>query len=337
MKKKGFTLIELLAIIVILAIIAVITVPIILNIIENSKKGSVQDSALGYKDAVQKYYMNGLVDNKNGELPSGIKLVSALPSEFEVSGEKPTNDSWLQLEKGQVVAYSLKFGDYTVTKYKDTDVVCEKGEVKDDPSPKVGSEHCYGPTDHQECFTLIKKYTENGTSKSMLFSKYSLKKVTDSVTNEEIYIQDPISPDSIAFSGTYYWLNSNGNTLKTEYEKDLNSNTASYSGDPYPYVYDSNSNAYTYINGYLELLKKEIYGLPLSATGRLLSYEEANDTDIFENNDERKNGNQYWLGSLRLSQHLWLVYTGGGIVYDVGWYGNSYTIRPVIIVPTDSL
>lgn len=129
--KNAFTLIELLAIIVILAIIAVITVPIILNVIENSKKGSVQDSALGYKDAVQKYYMNGLVENKNDELPSGIFLVSTLPSDFEVSGEKPTNDSWVQLEKGQVVAYSLKFGDYTVTKYKDSDLIIEKGNVQE--------------------------------------------------------------------------------------------------------------------------------------------------------------------------------------------------------------
>ena len=55
--KKGFTLIELLAIIVILAIIAVITVPIILNIIENSKKGAATDSAYGYKDAIEKFYV----------------------------------------------------------------------------------------------------------------------------------------------------------------------------------------------------------------------------------------------------------------------------------------
>ena len=40
---KGFTLIELLAIIVILAIISAITVPIVLNIIENAKKGTVQN------------------------------------------------------------------------------------------------------------------------------------------------------------------------------------------------------------------------------------------------------------------------------------------------------
>ena len=53
-RKNAFTLIELLAIIVILAVIAVITVPIILNIIENSKKGAIADSAYGYKSAVDK-------------------------------------------------------------------------------------------------------------------------------------------------------------------------------------------------------------------------------------------------------------------------------------------
>ena len=36
--KKGFTLIELLAVIVILAIIALIATPLILNVIDDSKK-----------------------------------------------------------------------------------------------------------------------------------------------------------------------------------------------------------------------------------------------------------------------------------------------------------
>ena len=44
MNRKGFTLIELLAIIVILAIIAVITVPIILNIIDNARKGAASNA-----------------------------------------------------------------------------------------------------------------------------------------------------------------------------------------------------------------------------------------------------------------------------------------------------
>lgn len=136
-KKKGFTLIELLAIIVILAIIAVITVPLILGIIDDSKEKASIDSAYGFKDAVQNYYMNGLLGNQTQELPSGYVLVGLLPNDFAVSGEDPTEDSWIQLEKGHVVSYSLKFGDYTVTKYKDTDVVCEKGNVQENEETRA--------------------------------------------------------------------------------------------------------------------------------------------------------------------------------------------------------
>ena len=131
MKKnnKAFTLIELLAIIVILAIIAVITVPIILNIIDNSRMGAAIDSAYGYKDAVQKYYVTKSVEDTTQELPSGFKSVSSLPSDFTVSGEKPS-DGWLKLNNGNVEEYSLKIGDYVVTKTDDGDVSSIKnGEI----------------------------------------------------------------------------------------------------------------------------------------------------------------------------------------------------------------
>ena len=51
--KKGFTLIELLAVIVILAIIALIATPIILNIVEDSKKSAATESARLYVDGLQ--------------------------------------------------------------------------------------------------------------------------------------------------------------------------------------------------------------------------------------------------------------------------------------------
>ena len=54
MKKRGFTLIELLAVIVILAIIALIAVPIVLEIINDSKKSSEKESVKLYLDTVQK-------------------------------------------------------------------------------------------------------------------------------------------------------------------------------------------------------------------------------------------------------------------------------------------
>ena len=50
--KKGFTLIELLAVIVILAIISLIAVPIVLDIIQDSKRNSALRSADGYVRAV---------------------------------------------------------------------------------------------------------------------------------------------------------------------------------------------------------------------------------------------------------------------------------------------
>ena len=53
-KRNGFTLVELLAVIVILALIALIATPIILNIINDTKKSSIKQSAIGYVDAVEK-------------------------------------------------------------------------------------------------------------------------------------------------------------------------------------------------------------------------------------------------------------------------------------------
>ena len=119
--KKGFTLIELLAIIVILAIIAVITTPIILNVIENAKKGAAQDSALGYKDAVHKYYASRLsidsnfqmVDStyeieSNGYLSDGTNTY-----EVQIDGKVPAN-GFVQIERNKVTNACIGFDDYAV-------------------------------------------------------------------------------------------------------------------------------------------------------------------------------------------------------------------------------
>ena len=126
-KNKGFTLIELLAIIVILAIIAVITVPIILNVIDNSKKGAAKDSTYGYKDAVNKFYVSELYNDQNlklngdytitdkGELSDGT---NTYPIPF--SGNAPT---------GGTLTYEnnvLKSGYILIDGYKAT---IENGEL----------------------------------------------------------------------------------------------------------------------------------------------------------------------------------------------------------------
>ena len=136
-KKNAFTLIELLAIIVILAIIAVITVPIILNIIENSRKGASIDSAYGYRDSIHQYYLSKSVGSTTDNVLAAevIKTVSDLETDgLTVSGDKPT-EGWVQLNKGQVVDYSLKFGDYVVSLNTTTNTPesTKNGELKAKP------------------------------------------------------------------------------------------------------------------------------------------------------------------------------------------------------------
>ena len=53
--KKEFTLIEFLAVIVILSVITLITVPMVMNVIEDSKKKAAVESVNGILDAADKY------------------------------------------------------------------------------------------------------------------------------------------------------------------------------------------------------------------------------------------------------------------------------------------
>ena len=129
--KSGFTLVELLAVIVILAIIAVIATPIILGVIETAKKGAAEQSAYGYIDAVEKQIAINQINNKNTSLVpmNGVVSVTDLSS-VKVKGQKPS-DGVISLQKGVVIEYSLKIGDYVVN-YNDNKITTEKnGKLKD--------------------------------------------------------------------------------------------------------------------------------------------------------------------------------------------------------------
>ena len=118
--KKGFTLIELLAIIVILAVIAVITVPIILNIIENAKKGAATNSALGYKDAIQKYYASKLFDDNGFKLQGEFDIDNngAISNDLEnhpiaFSGTIPSG-GYATIENGKLISGCVQINEYAV-------------------------------------------------------------------------------------------------------------------------------------------------------------------------------------------------------------------------------
>ena len=113
MRSKGFTLIELLAVIVILAIIALIATPVVINIINDSKKESINRSIELYMDHVQKVIAKeqmkdptfnpseceikpkGILECKNG-----TRTYS--PIKIEMKGQMPKSGT-IKFSKGMVI------------------------------------------------------------------------------------------------------------------------------------------------------------------------------------------------------------------------------------------
>jgi len=127
--RNAFTLIELLVIIVILAIIAVITVPIILNIIENSRMGAAKDSAYGYKDSINKWYVSKLSENPNFNITDGEYKVGELGEKVE--GKVPGDNSWFRISKNEVTNACFQFDEYKVEIKEGKVGDAEKGQCEE--------------------------------------------------------------------------------------------------------------------------------------------------------------------------------------------------------------
>jgi len=167
----------------------------------------------------------------------------------------------------------------------------------------------------------------------------------------------------VAFSGKGYWDNSEcvsngsgGNAchgtggLKSEYANASNAEGAAYYTSPYPYVYRSSigntiapqytyaspwgyaqDNGYTisyFVEEYVNVLKT--LGAPETISGRLLSYEEANNLIGIKGNWS------YWLGSANTTYRVFSV-RAGSIGSDSFWRDNDRGVRPVIEIPTSEI
>lgn len=105
--KNGFTLIELLAVIVILAIILLIAMPIILNVINDAKKGAFESTSYGLiKTAENDYMMRSIAGDNTMATYSFLDGVqTVVPSEYsllEFNGQGPQNGYIRVYENGEV-------------------------------------------------------------------------------------------------------------------------------------------------------------------------------------------------------------------------------------------
>ena len=127
MKKKGFTLIELLAVIVVLSVIALITVPMIMNVIEKTRKEAFKDSVLGAFTTLDYY----LLENDLQDIPeAGI----------EVKDLKLKNNSFeygiiIKNSEGKLEAINVSDGKYCA-QGEQTKLEINKGEC-DAEAPTV--------------------------------------------------------------------------------------------------------------------------------------------------------------------------------------------------------
>ena len=125
--KHGFTLIELLAVIVVLAIIALIATPIVINTINNAKRGAAERSADNYIKQVEVAIATKRLDESTSNLSSldgtyeinsegnleGDNLTE--PLVIEMSGDRPTSGTII-VKDGEVQnSSSMIIGDYDVS------------------------------------------------------------------------------------------------------------------------------------------------------------------------------------------------------------------------------
>ena len=130
-RQKGFTLIELLAVIVILAIIALIAVPIVLNIIDESKKNAGLRSAEMYVKAAEMSIAQSTLKDinipadeyqiKDGDICLNDGCTETLT--VEVNGEVPTSGK-ITIAGGTISSIELTYKDgKTIVKNSDGDLV----------------------------------------------------------------------------------------------------------------------------------------------------------------------------------------------------------------------
>ena len=132
-KKKGFTLIELLAVIVILALIALIAIPMIMNVIESSKKGAYEESLRNLMKATEYYETSEKILGRDIDFSNGI---SVLDNHIEMKNKNFKTGTIKKNDNGEFYLENVSDGNFcgngTIDKLIITKGPCE---VVEPPTP----------------------------------------------------------------------------------------------------------------------------------------------------------------------------------------------------------
>lgn len=145
-KHNGFTLIELLAVIVILAVIALIATPLVMGVIEDSKKGALVDTAYAIIKSGENYL--GTEQLKNSDAPTFLVDEDLSKStKLEYKGTKPSAGR-LSIKKDGKASIAIWNGKYCIRKGFDDEKVTVLEGIQSQNRCVLGA----NPTD-EKCFT----------------------------------------------------------------------------------------------------------------------------------------------------------------------------------------
>ena len=125
-KKNGFTLIELLAVVVILSVIALISVPLIMGIINDAKKGAFKNTAYGILEASKYTYTNEMMQTNDTKsmtftYVNGVEVTNPIGKTLNYKGTRPTAGSIIVNGEGQM-AVAIHDGQFCAEKsFSDTE------------------------------------------------------------------------------------------------------------------------------------------------------------------------------------------------------------------------
>lgn len=142
-KKEGFTLVELLAVIVILSLVSLITIPLILNVVENSRLSAAKISGFNYVKAVNdEIQLNDMEDKEDyTEFKDGSYLIDEKGNienlKISMKGTMPTGEH-LEIKNQEVIyAYIYINGYIYIYRQSEDGTISQEIYKRDDKNSRI--------------------------------------------------------------------------------------------------------------------------------------------------------------------------------------------------------